>query len=287
MRKRCFIILLIIVVLVTCMSFTVGATDMSSATIKNMKTLLFIMGEATSSFKPSLTVATTFEPSYFDMDIDRLINYARDVDPFTGSLLYSVKWSVKPSDDKYIVNFEFSYYITEQQYKELQQFASDFSNKLIGKDDYWKIRETHDYLVENCTYDINMDGPYNCLFKNRSNCNGYALAFYLIMRECGIECKYVYGADHACNTVKLGPFWYNIDVTWDDTDDKLSYDYFLKGRGDWKGHDKNTATAGYSYSVYNEFDNLTKTIYYWCKWPVIMALAFMLWSRYDKKRVIV
>lgn len=242
------------------------------------------MGESISSFDPSLTVTTTFKPSYSDMQIEKLIGYARDVDPFTGNLLHRVEWKAEPYGEKYKVHFKFSYYITEEQYEELQQFAIDFASDMVGKTEYEMIKRTHDYLVERCTYDINMDGPYNCVFKGRSNCNGYALAFYLIMQKCGIECDYVTGANHAWNIVKLGHFWYNMDVTWDDANNQLNYDYFLKGHGDWSGHDRNTATAGYEYDHHNALNNWIATIYYWCRWPVVLVFVFAVRKTIKKKR---
>lgn len=274
-NKRFLIVILIVTLfLMQLVPFVsvVNAKDMSSVTIDNMKVLLYIMGDAISQFEPSLTITTTFFPSYSDMDIDKLIEYARKYDPFTGHLLYLVKWTATPKGNEYEVEFEFSYYITEQQYSDIQEFADDFVKSIQSMSDYDKVKYTHDYLIKNCTYDINKDGPYNCLFEKRSNCNGYALSFYMIMKKCGIPCRYITGKDHAWNAVKLGVFWYNIDVTWDDSDDKLTYDFFLIGRGDWEGHDRNTATAGHRYNDYNQLSNWTGTIYYWCRVPLLFAI---------------
>ena len=45
---------------------------------------------------------------------------------------------------------------------------------------------------------------------------------------------YSYSWEDAWNIVKLGDQWYNLDATWDDADnDKISYDYFLKGTADF------------------------------------------------------
>ena len=103
------------------------------------------------------------------------------------------------------------------------------------------------------------------------------------MQKSGVECKYVTGygggGKHAWNAVKIGPFWYNIDVTWDDTGNRLRYDYFLKGRIDWKEHSKNSATAGCAYDAYNELNNYLKTILYWGAIPGIIALATIIKRR--------
>ena len=110
----------------------------------------------------------------------------------------------------------------------------------------------------------------------RSNCNGYALAFYLIIDECGILCDYVAGYNHAWNIVKLNGLWYNIDVTWDDTNNKINYDYFLKGKADWKGHDRNTATAGYEYDQYNQLKNWLGTVFYWGWLPTLIVVVLVI-----------
>ena len=288
MSKLRVISILCITVLVfmccTCLSPTVHAGDMSAVTIDSMKVLLFIMGEATSNFEPSLTVVTTFSPTRSDMDIDRLIEYAQNVDAFTGSLLYRVQWLIEPYGDKYKAHFEFSYYITEDQYQEIQDFANTFVQTMDQTmSDYDKVKYTHDYLANNCTYDISKDGPYNCLIEKRSNCNGYALSFYLIMKKCGIPCNYVTGYDHAWNTVQLDSLWYNIDVTWDDSNDNLNYQFFLMGHGDWEGHDRNTATAGYQYCTYDQLRNWVNTIYYWGRFPFLLLFIIGVAIYFKKK----
>ena len=199
-------ILIVIVILCLCLSFStnkVQASDVINNEIDNMKTLLFVMGNAIASLEPSLTVTTTFQPSQYDMQVRKLIDYARKTDLFTGNLVYGVKWKIEPTGSQYKIVFNFSYYITEEQYLQLREFARDFAISIQEKSDYDKIKYTHDYLTQNCTYNIDMDGPYNCIFNKQSNCNGYALAFYLIMDECGIPCDYVMGYTHAWNVVKL------------------------------------------------------------------------------------
>ena len=65
---------------------------------------------------------------------------------------------------------------------------------------------------------------------------------YKLLLEAGVPCHWIGGsagtgrdsAGHAWNIVKLGDQWYNLDATWDDADnDKISYDYFLKGTADF------------------------------------------------------
>ena len=239
-------------------------------TIHNLDDLYKQIGWSVSMFESSLTLYTDFQVKSTDMSFPRIAEYSRDVDQFTGSLLHSMKYNITVIGGEYKIDFSFNYYISKDQYYDLLDFTEEFVNGMVGWSDYEKVKHTHDYLINNCDYDINMDGPYNCIFNKRSNCNGYALAFCLIMRECDIECKYITGLNHAWNAVKLGSFWYNIDDTWDDTGSGISYDYFLKGRGDWTKHDSKEATAAYQYSR-SEFSNWIGTIFYYGRWVVLLV----------------
>lgn len=252
-------------------------------TVDNHKELLREIGIAVSFFKPSITIHTSFEPKRTELSFPNIAEQSRKIDAFTGSLLNAFKYQLKRSGSGYDVTFTFSYYISEKQYYELKDFSDKFAESMEGWSDYDKVKYTHDYLIENCVYDRDRDGPYNCIVNKRCNCNGYALAFCLIMQSCNIECHYITGTDHAWNAVKIGAFWYNIDVTWDDTGDGISYDYFLCGRSDWKGHRTTEATAGYKYST-NEFENWLGTMFYWGWLPMLIALASATYIIIRRKR---
>jgi hypothetical protein len=52
-------------------------------------------------------------------------------------------------------------------------------------------------------------------------CQAYSLLLRYLLREVGIaaECVTSNALNHEWNIVKLGNFWYHVDVTWDDDDD--------------------------------------------------------------------
>lgn len=238
-------------------------------TMHSMNSLLREIGIAVSFFEESLTIRTDFEVDKLDISFPNIAKHSREVNPFTGSLLNAMKYEIVPYGEGCELRLKFSYYISKAQYYELVAFADEFVLQMNGMSDYEKVKYTHDYLIKNCEYNINMDGPYNCIMNKQCNCNGYALAFCLIMQTCDIDCYYITGTDHAWNSVKLGSFWYNMDVTWDDVGgDKVSYEYFLCGRHEWKKHRTTEATAGYRYNE-NEIVNWTGTIFYW-GWPVLI-----------------
>ena len=99
--------------------------------------------------------------------------------------------------------------------------------------DLEKEKFIHDKLAEMVVYDTNApvnQVAYSAIENGRTVCAGYARAFQLLMQELGIPCFYCTGyagEAHAWNIVLLDGKYYNVDVTWDDTD-PLTYDYFNK-----------------------------------------------------------
>ncbi len=92
--------------------------------------------------------------------------------------------------------------------------------------DVEKIKMIHDYLILTTTYDhVNISAgtasnsvynTYGCIIGHRCVCQGYAYAFMDIMTYLGIDCVELSGGHHAWNAVKVGDYWYYIDLTWDD-----------------------------------------------------------------------
>lgn len=92
--------------------------------------------------------------------------------------------------------------------------------------DYTIAATVHDSMTEMIHYGYNdkQYTAYGALVGREAVCQGYAFAYKLCMDLAGIDCVTVGGTavsdegeqDHAWNMVKLGDFWYHIDVTWDD-----------------------------------------------------------------------
>lgn len=109
-----------------------------------------------------------------------------------------------------------------------------------------KVVSAHDWLVANCQYDpyvssnlgkaeadktpyTTIDGTvydsnrmvytsYGAFVERNVVCQGYTLAFKVLMNRAGVPCCYVSSSSmgHAWNMVQLDGCWYHIDVTWDD-----------------------------------------------------------------------
>lgn len=98
----------------------------------------------------------------------------------------------------------------------------------LGMNDYDTVMRIHDYIIRKCRYIEENDSgycatAYGCLVQNEANCEGYAKAFDLLASRMGLESILVTGTtdtgeNHAWNQVKVDGKWYNIDVTWDETD---------------------------------------------------------------------
>ena len=114
---------------------------------------------------------------------------------------------------------------------------------LPGMDDLQKLMVLHDYLALHVEYEGDEYNPettsptsytpYGALVLQVAVCQGYAMAYQLLLRRCGIESSYASSdaMNHGWCIVKLYGQWYHVDVTWDDpTPDRLGrvgHSYFL------------------------------------------------------------
>ncbi len=108
-----------------------------------------------------------------------------------------------------------------------------------GQSEFEREKLIHDYIINHCVYkgtakSIN-DGweyfsAYGALVKGEAVCEGYAKAEQILMNMCGIECMTIRGdsdgGGHMWNIIKIDGKWYHLDVTWDDTENGIIYDFF-------------------------------------------------------------
>lgn len=104
--------------------------------------------------------------------------------------------------------------------------------------DYEREKYVHDALIDKISYQLHSElnqSAYSALVNGQTVCAGYARAFQYILQKLSIPCYYCTGyagEEHAWNIVALEEDYYNVDVTWDDTD-QISYDYFNKTDADY------------------------------------------------------
>lgn len=132
------------------------------------------------------------------------------------------------------VTFQFGYLTTRKQERYIDKKVSSIVRQIGKGSRVYKARAAHDYLIAHMQYDDNYFNPYYAFSKGKGMCMSYALAYQRILQEMNIPSIYVKGNKHAWNMVKIGRYWYNVDVTWDDNGNR--YRYFLKSDSDFPGH---------------------------------------------------
>ncbi len=110
-----------------------------------------------------------------------------------------------------------------------------------------KFKAIYDYIMHTVKYDYealenHTEGsvldqqPIGALKSGLAVCGGYAHTLELLCVLADIDCIYItgfagtggQGGLHAWNKVKIDGQWYNVDVTWDDSEyGQYTYDYFL------------------------------------------------------------
>ncbi len=140
------------------------------------------------------------------------------------------------------------YYTTSEQEAALTAKVNSVMSQLnlSGKSDYEKVRAIYDYICKNVVYDnehLNQSdytlkySAYAALINGTSVCQGYALLFYRMCLEAGVDNRIVAGSGngqaHAWNIVKLNGVYYNCDSTWDAGGGN---EHFLKGSSSFEDH---------------------------------------------------
>lgn len=129
----------------------------------------------------------------------------------------------------------------------LAEITADTAPEALS--DYRKALLIYDWVCDHVTYSENGSGSaaYHALAEKKARCEGYALAYYRLARELGLDCRILTGLlstdasvlSHAWNAVKIGNSWYYLDSThgaWDDegSEDGDRYAFFMMPAA-WEG----------------------------------------------------
>lgn len=173
---------------------------------------------------------------------------------------YHVSASTKYSGGWYNITYTvtMTYYTTAAQEAEVTSALEEIEASL-GLDslsDYGKVRTIYDYICANVTYDYdNLEDStyklkytaYAALINGTSVCQGYAVLFYRMALDAGVDTRFISGTanggGHGWNIVKLGDCYYNLDSTWDASYyvSGYSYRYFLLCDANFSGHTRDSA----------------------------------------------
>lgn len=106
----------------------------------------------------------------------------------------------------------------------VESIVSDLN--LSGKSDYEKAYAINQWLYMNVDYDYDRleDDTYTLKFTDYAAlldevavCQGFALSFYRLALEAGLDARYIRSSQmsHAWNIVRLNGVYYELDATWD------------------------------------------------------------------------
>lgn len=128
-------------------------------------------------------------------------------------------------------------YFIPQYLSEITQTEIDLFNKKVayilskatsgGMSNEDKVLAIHDYLVDNCQYDVTEPvekvpyisfTAYGAIVNKKAVCQGYAIALNYLLKKLGVNCLYVTSDEmhHGWSMVSLDGLWYHVDATWDD-----------------------------------------------------------------------
>ncbi len=171
-----------------------------------------------------------------------------------GTMDASAKRYVNPQTGEYrmALTYNFTYYTTKEQEDELtvevERLLESFSFTQQTTDRE-KIDTIYGYITTTVVYDYdNLNRKdtfmhhtaYAAMMYKKAVCQGYALLFYRLAKECGIDTRLISGlggnppGEHGWNIVQLGNYYYYVDATWDAG--LTDYQYYLKGTEDFLGH---------------------------------------------------
>lgn len=199
------------------------------------------------SFQAAIDAFFYDHPELFYIDLTKMSLYTKSIS-FAGKTTYNI--SIIPENNGNYLSSQFSSAsAAEQAEKKVQAIRNSFIKKTSGND-YSKIVQVHDTLVNMLEYDKTYSRPnthniYGALIEKKVVCEGYAKAFKYIMDGLNIPCILVGGTatnsngkteSHMWNYVQINKKWYGVDPTWDDpiivggyTKNTIRHDYLCKG----------------------------------------------------------
>ena len=232
-----------------------GIQGTADFTVSDYKSLVETVSSQYVARVPSFTVR--YNASAGDIDAAGKTVLSDAVlydDPGTTSDFDYLKWNMdryqyratiyKSSSSAYVIyTFSQIYRTTAMEEAFVNASVAEILKGLnVGSADaYAKVKAVHDYIVSHVDYDYTYTRytAYDALSSGKAVCQGYSLLTYKMLLELGVPVRIVTGkangGDHGWNIVKLGQYWYNLDVTWDDTAGQPSR-WFLKSDAAFSDH---------------------------------------------------
>ena len=146
--------------------------------------------------------------------------------------------------------YTYTYYTDYEQEREVDERLEDVLDELAVYDstDYSKLQAVYSFICENTEYDYEHLGDsdyklqytaYAALLDQKAVCQGYAVLFYRMALELGVDSRLISGTGngeaHGWNIAAVDGLYYNVDATWDAGN--TEYQYFLKGSEHFTDHE--------------------------------------------------
>ena len=162
-------------------------------------------------------------PEYFFVDFDNLESYVSETHTRVRIVYQNDIDTVKTMREELSAR-------VDEIVSAVEDFESEFEKELY----------IHDFLVENCSYlteaessEYTSNTAYGALCEGMAYCDGYALAFKMLMNSADMFCCVVEGSvndlPHMWNIVSVDGEFYHVDVTWNDSDNAEHTDMFYHG----------------------------------------------------------
>lgn len=160
-------------------------------------------------------------------EISKIFKEAIHLDDYTYGTWNGAKYAAMTRENP-TITINMKYHHTQAQEQELTTAVEDIVSTIIQPTmtEMEKVKAINDYVVLNTVYTYEGTGtkttvhsPYTMINEGKGVCQAYALIAYRLLKEAGIEARYVTGYAreyHAWNLVKLDGQWYHLDTTWND-----------------------------------------------------------------------
>lgn len=237
--------------------------------------------------KTSATVGGSFESMYINddgkyalSDTSELTDIAwailRDCPEYYWLKTYSIAagFSYSPTSDKTQVVIEFYPVGDLSEIESYIEFMDGIESQVISdcgelSSVYKKVLYIHDLICDTADYDSDTASEYtssgtisNALafsplgvfYDGKAVCQGYSLAFKLLLNDIGIDCLYqsgvASGVNHAWNWALMDDgLWYGVDTTWDGQKSATYNTYFLLGTDNFNSRHSYTNSFGVELSA--------------------------------------
>lgn len=219
--KKITLLIICSLILCLCATFSGGAdTESEKDHEKERQEAIDRMRQGLESFEQVIDIS---DLSITPAELGELFSHATKDTPYlfyvSNNLSYTYRAgghvvAVKP---KYIMDKEEASEALEFCRGEIKRIA-ELVLRIDGEEN--RLIAVHDLICREYSYDLTLtsNNLYSFLKEKKGTCQGYTWAYMAILREMGIECRYVASDTiaHIWLAVKIDGEWYHSDVTWDD-----------------------------------------------------------------------